>query len=610
MNKISFTQKTLFFLALFVITGTALSAQQVPVDEFMGINTRRQDPIDRMQAVGFIREYHDWYLNEGFPEIPFNEDGSPGYPSSQYRWNEAYQELTYTRFDDFYQEIQDSNIIICPTTLGNLLQIINPSGDIAFNHPDIGQIIEQKPVPPGADFLNPASYIAHAEYLYHYAARYGSTSFSTAKANAIIAPKLHPDETLKTGLGNVTYLEDWNEQDKTYFPNYPETFFAPAEYAAMLSADFDGHEQTMGLMVDPDNPNNMISTVGIKNADPNMKVVMGGLTDADLQYVQDMVTWFKANRSADANFGQIPLDAINIHIYVGDAPNVLASTFGISPESADIRGILQEFVDYRDSLMPETELWLSEFGYDTNDNSPISVPTIGNNDNYEVQGQWIVRFYLETVAAGFDRAVLFDLRDICTQPACALFQSSGLLENLDSLLRPKNSWYYTYTMKNVLTGMNFDSDLSTCSDTTCTKVYRFTDPQNSNKKVYAVWSPTATDTSYQYQLSLEGANAGTLVELELPSIYGIPSAISGQNPTINVSERPVFVIVGDDYFTPSPCIANLTADNITCSTARINWDTSGGAQQFQLWKQDGLVSKADFSHRIAEIVDDEVELLI
>lgn len=607
MNKVSFTQKILFFIALFLAISTTVSAQQIPVDEYMGVNTRRQDPINRMQAVGFIREYHDWYLNEGFPTIPFNEDGSPGYPNSQYRWNEAYQELTYTRYDDFYQEIQDSNIIICPTTLGNILQVIDPTEDIAFNHPNIGQILEQKPIPPGTDSLDPASYIAHAEYLYHYAARYGSTTFSPARANAIIAPKLHPEETLKTGLGNVTYLEDWNEQDKTYYPNFPKTYFAPAEYAAMLSADFDGDEQTLGLMTDPDSPNNMISTVGIKNADPNMKVVMGGLTDADLDYIREMVTWFKANRSANANFGQIPLDAINIHIYVGDNSQVLASTFGISPESAGIRTILQEFVAYRDSLMPETELWLSEFGYDTNDNSPISVPTIGNNDNYEVQGQWIVRFYLETIAAGFDRAILFDLRDICTQPACALFQSSGLLENLDSLYRPKNSWYYTYTMKNVLKGMNFDSDLSTCSDTTCTKVYRFIDPQNNNKKVYAVWSPTATDTSYQYQLSLEGANGGTLVEMELPSIHGIPSNISGQNPTITVGERPVFVVVGGDYLTPSPCIANLNAENITCSTARINWDTSGGAQQFQLWRQDGLITKADFSHRIAKIVDDEVD---
>ena len=144
MNEIYFTLKKMFLFVLFIVLTTAVSAQ-VPVDEFMGINTRRQDPIDRMQAVGFIREYHDWYLNEGFPAIPFNENGSPGYPNSQYRWNEAYQELTFTRFDDFYQEIQDSNIIICPTTLGNILQVIDPAGNIQFNDPFINQIIEQKP---------------------------------------------------------------------------------------------------------------------------------------------------------------------------------------------------------------------------------------------------------------------------------------------------------------------------------------------------------------------------------------------------------------------------------------------------------------------------------
>ena len=116
-----------------------------------------------------------------------------------------------------------------------------------------------------------------------------NTSFSVEKTNEIVAPRLHPDETPQTGLGRINYFEDWNESDKWWLPQLPSTYFTPEEYAVMLSADADGHQQTMGLVPDPDNPGQMISTVGIKNADPTAKVVTTGLSDLDLEYVEDMV---------------------------------------------------------------------------------------------------------------------------------------------------------------------------------------------------------------------------------------------------------------------------------------------------------------------------------
>lgn len=563
---------------------------QITVDQFMGVTTRGQDPIARMKAVGTVREFHPWVFNEGFPN---SGTASPNYPNNQYRWNPNY--IDYIRFDDFYSEINGNGLTISPVTLRSIPQIVNPF--LSQGDPNADLILAQKPVVGGDDPLLPSSYIAHAAYLYQYAARYGNTVFNSNRQNALIAPRLAPEELAVTGLGFIDYLENWNEPDQN-------GIFSPEEYAAMLSADYDGHAQTLGLVVDPDNHSQMISTVGIKNADPNMKVVMSGLEDANLDYIRRIVAWSQANRPANA---PLPFDVINIHNYLGNNPNFNLSTSGISPEADGLRDFLATFVAYRDSLMPGTELWLSEFGYDTNNNSPISVPTIGNFTQYQVQGQWLVRTYLETIAAGFDKAMIFDLRDACTGPFCTLFTSAGLLETQFNGFKPKDSWYYVYTMKNVLTDMVFDADLSTCADLTCPRIYRFVDPDNTSKRTYVVWNPTADGSTTNINLFLEGATTATLVEMGAPSIKGITSNLTGLSPSITVSESPVFVIVGDNsYVSGTGCTSNLTVSNQTCGSLRVNWDAANGVNKFQLWYMEGQQTISDFSLNAATLVADEI----
>ena len=564
---------------------------QVTVDQFMGVTTRGQDPISRMKAVGTIREFHPWVFNEGFPN---SGSVSANYPNNQYRWNPNY--IDYIRYDAFYSEINGNGLTISPVTLRSIPQVINPF--LSQDDPSAGLFLAQKPVIVGDDPLLPSSYVAHAAYLYQYSARYGNTVFNSNQQNSLIAPRLAPNELAITGLGFIDYLENWNEPDQN-------GIFSPEEYAAMLSADYDGHGQTLGLVPNPDNPNQMISTVGIKNADPNMKVVMSGLEDANLDYIRRIVSWSQTNRPTNA---PLPFDVINIHNYLGNNPDFHLSTSGISPEEGGLRELLKTFVIYRDSLMPGTELWLSEFGYDTNNNSPISVPTIGNFTQYQVQGHWLVRSYLETIAAGFDKAMIFDLRDVCTGSFCTLFTSSGLLETQFNGFKPKDSWYYVYTMKNVLTDMVYDADLSTCSDLSCHRVYRFIDPNNPNKRIYAVWNPTSDGSTTNINLSLEGANVATLVELGAPSIKGITSELTGMNPNITISESPVFVIVGDPtYVSGTACSSNLSISNQTCGSLQINWDAPNGVEKFQLWYLEGNQNAATFSLETGTLIADEID---
>ena len=276
MLSILFKQKTGFVILTICLSFLLPLTAQITVDRYMGINTLREDPVEKMKAVGFIREYHSWYLNEGNPSRS-QKDYSPSYPNAVYRWNTVYQDLTYTRFDEFYEEIRhQQDIEIAPSFLGNIFQIVDPTR--YTNEGDNHMVQEQIPVRKGANKLNPASYKAHAAYLFQYAARYGHRVFPKNKFKQLIIPRTHPEEVPKTGMGMVEYMESWNEQDKWWWQGtHPNTYFPPKVYMAMLSADYDGHGNTLG------------AGIGIKNADPNMKVVMGGLAQADLSYILSLI---------------------------------------------------------------------------------------------------------------------------------------------------------------------------------------------------------------------------------------------------------------------------------------------------------------------------------
>ncbi len=602
------------FLCYFVTEIQLLAQPIIPMDQFIGINVRRQDPVNRMQAYGFVREYHEWSIDEGYLALDNGEAASPGYPNNLYKFNFGYQNQTWIQFDNFYQEMQAENLMIAPCLFKSIPYLVNP--DMLPSDSDALQQLEQAPLNPGADALLPESYIAYADWLYHYTARNGNKVFSPTKQAAIIAPKLHPVETVKTGAGYAEYIEVWNEQDKYWYEqDYPTTFFEPAEYAAMLSAAYDGHNQTMSLQDDPDNPGTQISTVGIVNADPDMKVITGGLSDLDMEYFEGMLDWFEANRDPADLY---PFDVINLHHYANDSPifNSLGSV-GVSPEEDDLKNLLQDFVNLRDLHFPGVELWLSEFGYDTNELSLQRVPTNGISPytQEEVQGQWMLRSFLEIKAAGFDRAVAFDLRDECTDGFCeGTFVSAGQVTSLLDNYQPKAAWYYTYTMKNVLEGLVYDAELSPCQDTLCNvdcpRVYKFIDPLNPDKDVYAIWSPTSCGKpTYDYPLFLNGADSATLVVPTAPSTIGNSSLLEGTTVMVPVSERPVFVVVSEPYVDVNvDCVENITASDQSCSSVYLNWE-SNQSGTCQIRYAQGHVDIASYYIPGATLLADEYSLV-
>jgi len=512
----------------------------------VGVNINTEDPIYQMSLFEFVREYHDWHLEIG--------DNNP-YDCQPYRWNPSNAYAGWS-FDKLYDDMTDAGVVIAADLKGNIPALQKHTN-------------EDKPISKNGDPQNPQSYAAHAEYLYQFAARYGSKQLNPNSLSDRV------EEEALSGLDQVKYIENWNEQDKFWIGRSKSdaqraSYFHPFEYAAMLSADYDGHEQTVKLKTTQADCQRDFP-VGIKLADPNIKVVMSGITGLYLDYVKGIHAWAKINRKD----GRFPADVINFHHYSnnfgGQAGGPGKDACGISPEADNLYGRLKKLVDYRNAYLPEQEIWLSEFGYDVHPRSPQRVPLIGNFDAEEVQGQWLVRSFLAIAAAGIDKAQLFTLTDHYHGDPAQRFSTCGLLELAKEQnhstpfpeFRARKAYYYLYAMKQALRDFRFQNILKT-SDPRIS-VYEFEHQSIAGKKAYAVWANTSTDYRQNDFSIMLGASvqSARLIELVGQDLDGKKTDLKLNDYQIiipEVSERPVFVITDDKTPDFSGCAWNIRVD--------------------------------------------------
>lgn len=457
----------------------------ITAEKMIGINAFIDDPLNAMKVAGTIREYHDlcW---EG------NQDGKLQFAPSAAAgggWN----------FDDYYTKLKNEGIEAFPCIQGN--------ADWILGNNQVYENRNEKPIKRGKDPSLASSYLEHASYMYQYAARYGS---KVVDSNTL---KLASNQKKVSGLNLLKYFENSNEPNKDW--EGKASYFSPYEFAAMCSADYDGHEGTMG------------KDIGIKNADPNAKLVMGGLAGSNnfVTYVELMKTWFENNRK-DKKFA---VDVLNFHTYAGRK----------SPEEAKMKEELAELVKWRNNNYPDKQIWLTEFGWDTNNNTGIVAPS------KEAQANWLIRGYLASMAAGIDKSTMYMLRDACPWGYWN-YSSSGLVGEKGSWA-PKPSWFYVYTMKDTLKGMVYDSVVI---ESTNLYIYKFVSAnKNSGKQCYVAWCPTSNGTKINnYKLNIGKKDKATLVNLEDDYSDGIKSNLNILNNqvTVNVSERPIFVVVSNN----------------------------------------------------------------
>jgi hypothetical protein len=506
------------------------------MDQFIGTNAFIDVPQEKMKAVGFIREYHSWsFTEEVNDQFEYN------------KWN------GFWNFDNYYKLLKEAGIDVCPVLWGSPSWL--KSSDL--NKPVVG---EESP-------LIPNSYREMAELMFQYAARYGSRVIDNSRL--IVGS----GQVKKSGLGYLRYYEDWNEQDRTW--EGADKRFTPQEYAAMASANIDGHCGTMG------------ANLGLRQADPDALFVMGGLAGLGTDYVSGMLQWFSENRP-DKRW---PVDVINMHHYC--EKNALV---GNSPEDGLLKQKVAVVAQWRDENAPESEFWLTEFGYDMNSQSVNRVPVFAGFTQEEVQAQWLLRSFLVLSSTGVDRAAQFMLRNQEPANTEPRFRDCGLTSSHLTGYIPKLSWYAVYLMKNTLAGFYFDQVITENSDVWA---YRYTHP-DSSKQVAALWSPTSSGKTYSYRMPVPaGYNSATLISVN-GTIAGSrePLEVSAGKVLVPVSEMPVFV-----EFSLSTLVGDISDRNSlqvfpnpVCDVLTVRWKASINSEIYSvsLFNSDGRIISRKF----------------
>jgi endoglucanase len=399
--------------------GTALSPAvktYLPLKNMFGINGFEWNILDgtrsrfidtaKMNAMknfrGF-RHYMDWEkLEETEGKFTFN-------PVARGGWN----------YDTMYQRCLEEGIEV----LADLKTL--PPWMIA-TYPDSLQAWDNNPVRYGKSFSEPSSYVEMGRVAFQFAARYGSNrNVDTSLVSVNSTPKWTGDyvNVKKIGLGLIKYIECDNERDKWWKGR--KGYLTGREYAANLSAFYDGHKNTMG------------PGVGVKNADPNMQVVMSGTATTVTDYLRGMIDWCREFRGYKAD-GSINLcwDVINFHLYSTDNSSSQggSSTRGSAPELANGAAVARKFVQVAHDYCNDMPVWITEVGYDINSGSVLRAIPIGNKTALQTQADWILRTALMYSREGLKKAFFYKVYDDDTTSSYN-FASSGLI-NADRTRKP------------------------------------------------------------------------------------------------------------------------------------------------------------------------------
>lgn len=490
--------------------------QKPTMGQLMGATGGLWENENLMQCVSSLREFHSWNWNDGgFDEknIGFPVPNYPPFPNNYYLFNPDYSNR---HTDEDYKRLTNAGIELNPCLQTSAYYITQ------------GKNENVKPVFPNDDPNNPESYKAHADYMYQYTARYGKCKVDdkNLKLYKKSYGPLKEFQPRVSGLNLVKSIENWNEPDKWWHDN--NATFTPFQFAAMTSADFDGHEKKLG------------KTFGIKNADSTMKVVMGGLATLNIDFIKGMKLWSEFFRTNSKSF---PADVLNFHHYsnkfVYGQP-----TIGISPEEDLLKNKLKKIVAYRDSFLPDKEIWLSEFGYDTQEGSTQAAPSIGNLNTEEIQGRWLLRSFLEIAASGIDRAFVYNLDDYGSNTTIQ-YLTSGLVKTAPNNEK-KISWYYIAGLKSLLKNYYFEKEVP--SGKSEINIYAFKS-KNSTKTIYAIWCNTSKNLEItNYKFNVKGNENALLYYPIAKNVFHNKISIKSSSSffEINkVTELPLFIEINN-----------------------------------------------------------------
>ncbi len=457
--------------------------------------------MDLIKSFTWVRHYLDWEkLEQTKGSYTFNPTRSGG-------WD----------FDLIYERCAKENIkvLACIKTIPEWLQATYPEGERDY---------ENVPAPYNSNRLSPASYIDQAKVAFQFAARYGKNKNIDSALLSVNSKQRwtgDPINRIKIGLNLIGYIECDNERDKWW--KGKKALQTAEEYAANMSAFYDGHKGTLG------------KNVGVKRADPSMQVVMGGLSNPDPKFVSRMIAWCKKNRGYKKD-GTVNLcfDVINYHLYSNDAhaKKAESSEYGIAPELPGTPEIARSFVEVAQKEANGIEVWVTEAGYDINQKSIVRVRPVAKKSILETQADWIIRTSFLYARNGVSKVFYYMLGDVNVNNSVQ-YQSSGLVDGL----KRRPSADYIMQVKNLMADFYYEK---TINQDPVVDVYK-----SGKRTIYFLVIPDEVDRKNMFTLGLGNNKTVNIHSLKIGAdrMLTKPATLKDGKLTLEVTEKPVFIEV-------------------------------------------------------------------
>lgn len=456
--------------------------------------------------------------------------------------------------------------------------------------------------PEYSDHTNPMAWRFASQFAFAVSARYGR---ATGHDESLLC--LSETNTPKQGLNLLKYIQWGNEPNKEW--EGTEGYHSPQEYAAMMSAIYDGHKGTLG------------SGFGVKNADPTMKVVVPGLTGQNLAYIERAIHWWNTYRGV----GDYPFDVFNLHYYHNTTGGQSSSVDrkGLSPDGINPVKIISEggtyydvmkyITDWRDKHLPNIEFWVGETGYDEHPNSPQSPEEQVGRALGLLKADFLMRTMLHMCAANVDGFTQYmyrndtSLEEVISAGYTSIYITSGYVDNLTNAepalpsndinrYPPLSSYYYIISLMSLLKGMKFShiiriskktyvqsiiKNINELDDETSNFCALAFEPNDGVDKKHAIvcWVGTEEDTTSTMEIKVDDVN------VEVSTIRGSETTLSENGSTTTMSTNQVNgenilsasvngtpIIVWSDTVGDVPLITpELDVITVDSTSARLYW---------------------------------------
>jgi hypothetical protein len=304
----------------------------------------------------------------------------------------------------------------------------------------------------------------------------------------------------------------------------------------------------------------------IKEADPNIKVVVG----VTLQYD---APWLK--RLVDLGICDYA-DAISFHVYTGK-----------NPEGGGILDAFRDLQNYIESkgIAREIELWLTETGWPTQDPNWGGFPEM-------IQAAYGAQLYVENLANDklIDEIHWYDFINDCTDPT--YFECRQGLLHIDNA--PKPSFLAFNAVSDLLAGTEFVRSYNTLDSDV--RIYKFHRPADA-QDILVVWSNQ--DKPIGLNLGASRISAADLFGnlRQYDTVNGVFTFTAAAQPVYIVGSFTQDPVLAAPVFLPEPSLVTAApGDETTIRITRSGGaETLSGTYEVELPSGWQLVSGGEFS---------------